>query len=169
MNSQNIDDASAAGHRRLQTREALRAALVGLVTSTRSEFALVAPMLDSSIWNSAAMGEALGHLVARSSRHRTRIVVEDTEFLLTACPRLVELTRRFSDLILIRRLGEPHRGLNEMFAIADRHSCLAQTDLGTLDAMLDLNAPRITAPYLQRFEDIWAAAEPAPGLHGFRL
>jgi hypothetical protein len=167
MNTQNFDE--AASHRRLQTREALRGGLIELVNSARSELALVAPMLDSSIWNSAAIGDALGHLLARSSRHRTRIVVEDTEFLLTGCPRLVELTRRFSDLILIRRLGEPHRGLNEMFAIADRNSCLTQPDIGTLDATLDLVTPRAAAPYLQRFEDIWAAAEPAPGLHGFRL
>lgn len=169
MNNQNIDDAPAPDHRRLQTRETLRGALIELVNSTRSEFALATPMLDSSIWNSAVMGEALSHLVGRGSRHRTRIVVEDTDFMLSACPRLVELARRFSDLILIRRLGEPHRGLNEMFAIADRNSCLAQADLGTVDATLDLNAPRVTAPYLQRFEEIWSAAEPAPGLHGFRL
>lgn len=169
MNTQNIDENAAAGHRHLRTREALHGALVDLVDSVRSELALVTPMLDSFIWNSAAMGEALGHLLARGSRPRARIVVEDTEFMLTACPRLVELTRRFSDLILIRRLGEPHRGLNAMFAVADRDSCLAQPDTGTIDATLDLAAPRAAAPYLQRFEEFWAAAEPAPGLHGFRL
>lgn len=169
MNSQNISDPSGADHRRLQTREALRGALIELVNSARSELALVTPTLDSSIWNSAAMGEALGHMLARSSRHRTRIVVEDTEFMLATCPRVVELARRFSDLILIRRLGEPHRGLNEMFAVADRNSCLVQADFGTIDATLDLAAPRTAAPLVQRFEEFWAAAEPAPGLHGFRL
>jgi hypothetical protein len=169
MNTRNINEASGAGHRHLQTREALRSALIDLVNSARNELALVTPMLDNSSWNSAAMGEALRNLLTRGSRHRTRIVVEDTEFMLTACPRLVELARRFSDLILIRRLGEPHRGLNEMFALADRDSCLAQPDVGLVDATLDLAAPAVAAPYLQRFEEIWAAAEPAPGLHGFRL
>ena len=169
MNTQNISDGPPTEHRHLQSREGMRAAWLDLVNSARHELALVTPMLDSAIWNGSAMSEALARLLTRSSRHRTRVVIEDTEFMLTACPRLVELARRFSDLILIRRLGEPHRGLDEMFAIADRDSCLAQPEIATIDATLDLAAPRVAAPYVQRYEDIWSAAEPVPGLHGFRL
>ena len=169
MNEREILEASADGHRHLQTREALQEAHLELVNSARHELAVASPALDESIWNSAAMGEALGHFLARHARNRARIVIEDTEHMLTHCSRLVELARRFSDLLLIRRLGDPHRGLAEMFVLADRDSCLVQADIRRMDATLDLKVPRTAAPYVQRFEQIWDASEPISGLHGFRL
>jgi len=72
-------------------------------------------------------------------------------------------------LELIQRLGEPHHGLTEMFIVADGESCLFQQDIATIDATLDLHAPHLALPLARRFEDIWAASEPAPGLHNFRL
>ena len=53
--------------------------------------------------------------------------------------------------------------------VADGESCLYQQDIAAIDATLDLHAPHLAAPLALRFEDIWAASEPAPGLHNFRL
>lgn len=169
MNEREILEASAGEHRHLQAREALRDAHLELVNSARHELAVATPALDDAIWNSAAMGDALGHFLARHARNRVRIVIEDTEHMLTHCSRLVELARRFSDLLLIRRLGDPHRGLAELIFLADRNSCLVQADIRRVDATLDLAAPRTAAPHVQRFEQIWDASEPVSGLHGFRL
>jgi hypothetical protein len=169
MNAQHNAESPATEHRHPRTRDDLHTAMVDLVNTARYDFAIVTPALDAAVWNRAAMGEAVGHFVARHAGNRARIVVEDTDQLLTGCVRLVELARRFSDLILIRRLGEPHRGLREMFAVADRGHCLAQPDVSRVDATLDLAAPGVAAPFLQRFEEIWTAAEIAPGIHGFRL
>ena len=126
-------------------------------------------MLDPAIYNRAALTDALGHFIARRASNRIRLVVENTEHMLLAGVRLVELTRRFSDMILIRRLGEPHRGLAEMFLVADGESCLHQRDIAAIDATLDFHAPHLATPLARRFEAIWAASEPAPGLHPFRL
>jgi hypothetical protein len=56
-----------------------------------------------------------------------------------------------------------------MFMVADSESCLYQQDIATIDATLDMHTPQIAHPFARRFEDIWAASEPVPGLHGFRL
>jgi hypothetical protein len=72
-------------------------------------------------------------------------------------------------MILIRRLGEQHRGLAEMFLVADGESCLHQQDIAAIDATLDFHAPHLAIPLARRFEAIWAAGEPVPGLHTFRL
>lgn len=156
-------------HRHPETREALRAAALQLVQTAHHELVVAAPALDATLWNSAAMGQALGHFISSHHRNRIRIVVEDSEHLLTTCVRIVELARRLSDLVLIRRLGEPHRGLSQMFAVADRSSCLLQMDIGIIDATLDLDTARLAAPLASRFDEIWEAADPLPGLHGFRL
>ena len=169
MIEQENSSAAEARHEHPESREALRAALLQLVQAAQHELAVTAPTLDAAVWNSAAMAEALGHLVTRHQRNRIRIVVEDSEHLLTTCARLVELARRVSDVIAIRRLGESHHGLNEMFAVADSDGCLVQADAGVIDATLDLGAPRLAAPLARRFEEIWKASDPLPGLHGFRL
>ena len=169
MNDQNKSANPGSEHRHPQTREALHTAILDLVRAARHELEIVAPALDAAVWNSTAMGEALGQFIARHTRNRARIVVEDTEHMLTTCTRLVELARRYSDLLLIRRLGEVHHGLSAMFALADRESCLIQTDIAVVDGTLDLGAARVAAPYVRRFAEIWDASEPVPGLHGFRL
>jgi hypothetical protein len=169
MNERHILNPSTPEHRHLQNRESLREAHLELVNTARHELAVATPALEITIWNSAAMGEAIGHFLARHPRNRARLVIEDTEQMLAYCPRLVELTRRYSDLLLIRRLGDAHRGLAEMFVLADRDSCLLQTDIRLVDATLDLAAPRIAAPHVQRFEQIWESSDPIAGLHGFRL
>ena len=169
MNAEHISEAREAIHRHPATRDALAAALLELLQATRREFMLVTPMLEPGHWNTATYTEALAHLIARHPQTRVRMVVEDSEHLLGSCPRLVELARRFSDRVFIQRLGDSHRGMTSLFAVADRDSCLVQADHDQTDATLDLHAPRITAPWLQRFEEIWSNAEPTPGLHGFRL
>jgi len=156
-------------HRHVTTRDELRVAAVDLVTRARREIEICSPALDPALYNRATLAEALGHFIARQARCRVRIVVEDTEHMLLSSVRLVELARRFSDMILIQRLGEPHHGLTEMFIVADSESCLYQQDITVIDATLDAHTPHLALPLARRFEDIWAASEPVPGLHGFRL
>jgi hypothetical protein len=159
----------AKEHRHPMTRDELRVAAVDLIARARREIVICSPALDPALYNRAALAEALGHFIAHQARCRVRIVVEDTEHMLQSSTRLVELARRFSDMILIQRLGEPHHGLTEMFIVADSESCLYQQDIAVIDATLDLHTPHLAVPLARRFEDIWAASEPAPGLHGFRL
>lgn len=156
-------------HSHVETRDALRAAQLELVRGARHELRIVTPALDATAFNGSAMAEALGRFIAGHRHNRARVVVEDTEHMLQTCARFVELVRRFSDLLLVRRLGEPHRGLREMFMLADHDSCLYQPDVALVDATLDQRAPKTAGALGQRFEEIWASTEPAPGLHHFRL
>jgi len=169
MSDHKQSGAAVKEHRHPVTRDELRSAAVDLVACARRELVICSPVLDPALYNRSVLTDALGHFIARQTRCRVRVVVEDTEDMLHSSVRLVELARRFSDLLLIQRLGEPHRGLTEMFMVADSESCLHQREIATIDATLDLHAPQLALPLARRFEDIWAASEPVPGLHGFRL
>jgi regulator of extracellular matrix RemA (YlzA/DUF370 family) len=169
MSDHRETDVPAKEHRHIKTRDDLRVAIVDLITHARREIAICSPALDPALYSHASLAEALGHYIARQARGRVCIVVEDTEHMLLSSVRLVELARRFSDRVLIQRLGEPHHGMTEMFIVADSESCLYQQDITVIDAMFDLQAPHLARPLARRFEDIWAASEPVPGLHGFRL
>jgi len=169
MSDHSKTDAPAKEHRHLLTREDLRDAAVGLIAQARREIVICSPALDPALFSRAALTEALGHFIAQQARCRARIVVEDTEHMLLSSARLVELARRFSDMILIQRLGEQHHGLTEMFIVADNKSSFYQQDINVIDATLDLHTPHLAAPIAHRFEEIWAASEPVLGLHVFRL
>lgn len=169
MNDNSKSNAPVKEHRHPTTRDDLSVAALDLIAQARREIMICSPALDPSLYNRAALTEALGHFIARQPHCRARIVVEDTEHMLLSSVRLVELARRFSDMIRIQRLGEPHHGMTEMFIVADSESCLYQQDITVIDATLDLHTPHLAAPFTRRFEDIWAASEPVPGLHTFRL
>lgn len=156
-------------HRHINTRDSLRAAAIDLIASARHEVLICAPMLEAAYFNRADLAQALGQFIARRAGNRIRIMVEDGEHMLQADVRLVELTRRFSDLILIRRLGEQHHGLAELFIVVDKASSLHQSDITTVDATCDFHTPSLADPLARRFETFWAASEPLTGLHPFRL
>lgn len=156
-------------HRHVINRDSLRATAVDLLASARHEVLICAPLLDAAFFNRADLAQALGQFIARRAGNRIRIVVEDTEHMLQANVRLVELTRRFSDLILIRRLGEQHHGLAEMFIVADKTSSLHLTDVTSVDATCDFHTPSLADPLARRFETYWDASESVVGLHPFRL
>mgnify|MGYP000188553161 CR=1 FL=1 len=156
-------------HRHVSTRESLRAAAVDLIASARHEVLICAPMLDAAFFNRADLTQSLGQFIARRPGNRIRILVEDAEHMLQTDVRLVELTRRFSDLILIRRLGEQHHGLAELFIVIDKASSLHQNDINTVNATCDFHAPSLADPLARRFEIFWNASEPITGLHPFRL
>lgn len=161
--------ASEAIHRHLRTREELRAGMLELIGAARADLAIAAPALDASLFSGSDLGSAIAHFLTRRAANRVRIVVEDTEHMLATSTRIVELARRLSDKLFIRRLGEVHHGMDEMFMVADRKACLAQHDVHVIDATLDIGTPRLAAPFALRFEELWDAAEPVPGLHSFRL
>jgi hypothetical protein len=167
MNNNDKTNVSVKEHRHLTTRDDMRVAVIDLIAQARRELVICSPALDPALYNRAVLTEALGHFIAQKGYCRLRIVVEDTEQLLLDNVRLVELTRRYSDIILIRRLGELHHGLAEMIIVADSESCFRQQDVATIDATLDLHVPHLSIPLARRFESIWAASEPVPGLHGF--
>ena len=169
MDSEKSTETSGKQHRHLSTRDALRAAAVDLISTARREVCICAPVLDAAFYNRADLTQALAHFIARRAGNQIRIVVEDGEHMLLADVRLVELARRFSDLLRIRRLAEQDHGLAEMFIVADAHSCLHQRDIMSMDATCDFHAAPLALPLARRFETIWAASEPLPGLHPFSL
>jgi len=151
------------------TRDEVHGALLELFQISKNDFAFAGPMLEPAIWNRSDTTEALGQLLTRHNRNRVRIAIEDSEYFLTGCTRLVELARRVSDILLVRRIGDMHHGFNQAIAVGDRAHCLVQKDATRYDATLDIGSPRTALLHLERFEEIWQSSDPLPGLHGFRL
>jgi hypothetical protein len=169
MSNTKSSDTEEGAHNHPRTRESLHRSVLEVIHRARHELLICSPALDVALFNSTALHGGLSRFLTTRARNRARIVIEDTEQMLESCVRLVELARRVSDLLQIRRLGEAHHGMTELFVIADRETCLRQQDITRTDATVDFETPRVAAPLAQRFDEIWDASEPVPGLQGFRL
>jgi hypothetical protein len=119
--------------------------------------------LSQTAWNSAARVDAL-HAFLRSSRDaRLQIIVHDTRYLETSCPRLVALLRQQSAAMTIYRTGSEARDAMDPLVIVDDRHFLHRFHAGQSRATLALDAPAAAKPLVQRFEEIWATGEPGMG------
>lgn len=160
----NNADQPAAGNQpgtRATPRDTFRDALVSLLEQAQHEISVFGPVLDGHYFNTQRTAKALGQFIARHHRNRARVLVEDGQQLIRDNPRLLELARRFADAVEIRRVGEDHVGLRELFVVTDSRVALLQPDIDQPWGGPPLCA---TATLARRFQAMWGLAEPLAGI-----
>lgn len=157
---------AAAPPRRLLIRkhEALREKIGALVEDARHDVVIFAPWLDGRLFNTATLAHQLAGFAARDRRNRVRVLVEDAEQAVRDNDRIVDLCRRMSDFVQMRRVGEDHIGLQEMFVVLDRTAWLHQPDLVNPECLVSTDDRRAAGTLTQRFEEMWERSEPIPAV-----
>jgi hypothetical protein len=140
-----------------------------LAEAARHEIQVFAPQLDARLFNGARLAAALAHFVARHGQNRARVLVEDGAQALRDNERIVELARRFSEFVDLREVGEAHRGLREVFVVADRAAYLHQQDITRPTCIVDPAGRREAVVLAGRFESMWEQSLPVPGLRAAGL
>jgi hypothetical protein len=157
-------DKPAPTHRLVRDRDEIRNTLTALAQSAAREIMIFTPHLDGYLFNSGRFARALASFAARHRHNRARILVEDTEQALRDNDRVIELCRRLSDFIELRRVGEEHLGLREMFVVVDQRSCLYQQDLAKPDTVVHTQNVREALLLARRFNALWDRSDPIPAL-----
>jgi hypothetical protein len=108
-----------------------------------------------------ARHELLRSFLMRSRANRIQIVVHDAGNLARDCPRLINLLRQFSHALAIHET-EPHaKRVYDPFALADERDHLHRFHYEDSRALLALDDPAGTQPFLDRFQELWEASGPA--------
>jgi hypothetical protein len=163
--SQNPDSESTAPRREVVADpEQVREHMAQLAEGARHDIQLFAPQLDARLFNGGRLTVALAHFVAQHRHSRVRFLVEDGEQALRDNQRVVELCRRLSDYVDLRRVGEVHRGLREVFVVADRAAYVHQQDVTKPTFVVDPAGRRTAVELASRFEAMWEQSEPVSGL-----
>jgi hypothetical protein len=155
---------SESTRRVIRERAELARELRARVQGARHEISVFAPELDPALFNSAELERLLAGFAARHRRNRARILVEDGDQAVRDNPRLVELCRRFSEFIEMRRVGEEHMGLREFFLFTDHDACMHQRDLTRPECLVDAQGRRSVGELAQRFQAMWERSEPVAGI-----
>jgi hypothetical protein len=111
-------------------------------------------------WHTAARGERLAAFLRRAPKARLDLIVHDTRWLETSCPRLLSLLRLHSHAITIYRTGPDARSAMDPLLIADGRHFLHRFHIDQPRASLAIEQPQQARPLVLRFEEIWATGEP---------
>lgn len=114
-------------------------------------------------WNRVARSDAVAAFLRRSRDARMQVIVHDTRYLESACPRLVGLLRVWSAAVTIYRTGPEARAAADPLVIVDDRHVLHRFHANQPRASLALDAPALAGPLIRRFEEIWATGEPGIG------
>jgi hypothetical protein len=115
-------------------------------------------------WNAPARAEKLAAFLRGSRTAKLEMIIHDTRWLESSCPRLIALLRGFSDRVTIYKTGPEAKGAADPLVIVDGRHFLHRFHVQQPRASLVTDAPHLARPLVNRFEEIWATGE--PGLTG---
>jgi hypothetical protein len=111
-------------------------------------------------FNSPARIEQLKNYLLRSRDNKLRIVLHDVHKLDSECTRLVNLARQFPSAVQIQKTLDKAKHAADPLIIADDHSYWHLLHFEQPRSILQLRHELETAPWIERFEQLWEASEP---------
>lgn len=154
--------------RRIEDGTDLRDAYLELAGEARHSLAILSRDLEPGVLGTGEFCEAVKRLVLENRRAQVQILAHDPAAAARTTHRLIELARRLSSFIEIRRLGPDDRELTEAFIVADRrlvvHRIYGDRPQG------EYAEDRARARELdQRFRELWERAEFDPEVRRLHL
>ena len=143
----------------LDTVAAQSAAIDQLIALARHHIRVFDQDLAQTGWNAAARADQLAAFLRGVRGHRLDIIVHDTRYLESACPRLLRLLQNFAHAMTILRTGDEARVATDPLIIVDGVHYLHRFHFEQPRAALGIQQPEQTQPLASRFEEIWSTGE----------
>ena len=118
-------------------------------------------------WNAAERARRLNAFFRHSRNAKLDIIVHDTRWIESSCPRLVNLLRTFGHAITLYKTGPEASGAMDPLVVVDGRHFVHRFHADQPRAALAIEQPVATRPLATRFDEIWATGE--PGLSGTTL
>jgi hypothetical protein len=147
---------------RLDTLAAFGQAIDTLIDLAGSRLLVFDRDLADGGWNGARRAERLAGFLRRRGA-RLSVIVHDTRYLESACPRVLALLKVYGHAMQVWRTGPEARSAMDALVIADERHVLHRHHVDQPRATLALSMPQAAKPLVLRFEEIWATGEPAVG------
>jgi hypothetical protein len=135
-----------------------------LVSLARHSIRVFDRDLSEGGWNSPKRAEALSAFLRRSRTSKLDVIVHDTRWLESSCPRVLALLRAFGDRVTIYKTGPEAQGAADPLVLVDGRHFLHRFHSDQPRASLVIESPQLAGPLVSRFDEIWATGE--PGLTG---
>jgi len=125
--------------------------------------------MEPRVYDNEPFLEAVAALARRSPHSRVQILLQNSQLVVGQGHRLVELARRLTTYIGLRRPAEPHASLPQTFVVADEIGVLYRELHTRFEGTLCFNAPRHARELLKLFAEAWGRSMPDPELRRLHL
>jgi hypothetical protein len=139
------------------------AAIDELIGLARHHIQVFDQDLSQTGWNSAGRAERLAAFLRDVRGRRLDIIVHDTRYLETACPRMLRLLGAYGHAMAILQTGPEGKVATDPLVIVDGQHYLHRFHFERPRAALGILQPEQTQPLAARFGEIWATG--ASGLN----
>ena len=116
--------------------------------------------LSQTGWNQAPRIDRLAAFLRGTRGRRLDIIVHDTGYLETGCPRMLYLLRTYSHAMTVYRTGMEARHATDPLVIVDDRHYLHRFHIEQARATMGIEQPEQTRPLANRYDEIWATGEP---------
>jgi hypothetical protein len=135
------------------------AAIDELIALARHHIQVFDQDLSQTGWNNAARTERLAAFLREVRGRRLDIIVHDTRYLESACPRMLKLLGAYGHAMSILQTGAEGKVATDPLLIVDGHHYLHRFHFDQPRAALGILQPEQAQPLVARFGEIWATGE----------
>lgn len=147
---------------------AVNKVIAELIGQAQRSILVLANTLDLPGFKSADMEARLSKFVTLHPQNRARFLIEDEVYFVRHNPRLIELCRRFSTYLQVRRLAPDYWPPEELIIVADEIGYLKRSTTQP-PILAHMNSPAEARPLARRVKDLWEYGEYLPELHPLGL
>jgi hypothetical protein len=148
-------------YERFDSAEAYQKALDRLLEEPGRELRIFDPDAAALRLNDAARVGALERFLRASRTRRLYMVLHDPQLLQRHCPRMMSLITRYGHAIQVHRTQEEIRELQDAFVVLDALHYLRRPVAASFRGAMALGDEAEARALRGRFEEIWAASDPA--------
>ena len=140
-----------------------------MLAQTRRSVDIVSRDLDPRLYDDDGCLDALRKIAIGHRKARIRILAQDLDTPVRRDHRLIELARRLSSFMEIRRLSDDYKDYNEAYLIADRTGVVHRSQADRFEAWASYHQPLRARELLKTFEDAWEHAIVDPNMRRLHL
>ena len=126
-----------------------------LLQQSQNSIDIFSHLLDHRIFDQGAVLDAIRNLVVGSTRASVRILVSEPQFMISHGHRIIELARRLSSHIEIRKTHQHYAHTRHMFVIADQRGYVYKESDERYEGLVNFNDPAKCREWRTTFNEAW--------------
>lgn len=153
----------------LTTRDDNRHAAAVLATQARRTIELFTPDLEPALYDQTLFIDALTQLCLSSPRARVRVLSKHFERVVKDGHRLIEVARRLSSYVELRKVHSDYQDNNETFLLVDDDGLLHRRHAARFEGVFSCKAPLEVRRLRAFFDEVWERSETDADLRRLHL
>lgn len=139
----------------IDTSEDNHAAALRLVSQGGRSLDIFSRDLEARIYDNMEFADAVRSLAIKTRDLHVRILVIDPDFIIKHGHRLVELARRLTSHMEIRKVHEDYCNNPEAYLVVDNRGLLHRKLASRYEAVVNFNNPMTATELHNQFSEIW--------------